>query len=195
MKNQKQNKISKWIGAAFALSLSLILLPCTSSGSQELTQSMTAGPSLDRVVLKRLARSGDASAQYELGRRYEFGIDLSMNPHTAAHWYRLAAAQGLARAEYSLGRLYFSGDGVRQDQKEAVKYFRMAAAQGYALAQHRLARAYELGQGVGQDLMEACRWYSIAATENGLESSRVNLEALLGSTNAIEIARDSHKAN
>jgi TPR repeat protein len=57
------------------------------------------------------ASAGDAEAQYQLGRIYEFGEGIRPNAVSAVKWYRKAAEQELARAQYDLGRMYASGDG------------------------------------------------------------------------------------
>jgi len=145
--------------------------------------------SIAPAVSQELANPGEAAAQFEMGRKCEFGIDTRANARVAARWYRLAADQGLAKAEYSLGRLLFSGEGVRQDRAEAVKYFRRATVQGYALAQHRLGRAYELGLGVPRDLVEAHWWYSLAADANGLASSRLSLKTLESSMTEVQLTQ------
>ena len=185
MKNLNQTRTTGSLLAA--LSASFLLQSIASAVSQE--SAALDGAMHEHSVLQKHARANEAAAQFEMGRKCEFGIDTRANPRVAAHWYRLAADQGLARAEYSLGRLYFSGEGVRQDQAEAVKYFRRAAVQGYALAQHRLARAYELGLGVPQDLAEAHWWYSLAADANGLVSSRLSLKALESNMTELQLTQ------
>src|SRR2546427_4600496 len=187
MKNPNPKRTTRCLLAA--LSASFLLQSIASAVSQELASPALAGSTHDRALLKKRARAQEAAAQFEFGRKCEFGIDTRANPRVAAHWYRLAADQGLAKAEYSLGRLYFSGEGVRRDRAEAVKYFRRAAVQGYALAQHRLGRACELGLGVHQDLVGAHWWYSLAADANGLASSRLSLKALESSMTEVQLTQ------
>ena len=187
MKNPNQRRITRCLLAA--LSASFLLQSITSAPSQELANPQVDGSKHERALLKKRAQTHEAAAQFEFGRKCEFGIDTRVNPRVAAHWYRLAADQGLARAEYSLGRLLFSGEGVRQDRAEAVKYFRRAAVQGYALAQHRLGRAYELGLGVPQDLFETHWWYSLAADANGLVSSQLSLKTLESSMTEVQLTQ------
>ena len=187
MKNLNQTPTTRFLLAA--LSASFLLQSIASAVSQELANPAMEASTQGRAILQKHAKAGEAAAQFELGRKCEFGIDARANPRVAAHWYRLAADQGLARAEYSLGRLYFSGEGVRQDRAEAVKYFRRAAVQGYALAQHRLGRAYERGLGVPQDLVEAHRWYSLAADANGLASSQLSLKSLESNMTEVQVTQ------
>ena len=185
MKNPNHNRITNSALVAFA-ALLLFGVHCTATAQVQASPT-SCGPATTRANLKKSARAGDALAQFELGRRFEFGIETQPNALLAARYYRLAADQGLARAEYSLGRLYFSGDGVPQNQQEAAKYLRRAAGKGYRLAEHRLARAYELGQGVPQDLVEAYQWYSLSA--QSLESSRLNLEAVTARMTEAQLAQ------
>src|SRR5437660_1030015 len=187
MKNPNQTRSARCLLAA--ISASFLLQSITPAVSQQMANPTVNGSTHDRALLKKRAQANEAAAQFEMGRKCEFGIDTRANARVAARWYRLAADQGLAKAEYSLGRLYFSGEGVRQDRAEAVKYFRRAAVQGYALAQHRLARAYELGLGIPQDLVEAHWWYSLAADANGLVSSQLSLKALESSMTEVQLTQ------
>ena len=187
MKNPNPKRTAGCLLAA--LSASFLLQSISPAVSQALANPALDGATHGRAILQKHALPREAAAQFEMGRKCEFGIETRANPRIAAHWYRLAADQGLARAEYSLGRLYFSGEGVRQDRAEAVKYFRRAAVQGYALAQHRLGRAYELGLGVPLDLVEAHWWYSLAVDANGLASSRLSLKALESNMTEVQLTQ------
>ena len=64
-----------------------------------------------------LAEQGDARAQYNLGRVYEYG---AQDFKEAVKWYRLAAEQGYASARYNLGVMFCEGPGVTQDYEEAT---------------------------------------------------------------------------
>src|SRR5437660_2544374 len=114
MKNPNHNRITKSALVAFA-ALLLLGVHCTATAQVQAGPS-SSGPATTHANLKKSARAGNSLAQFELGRRYEFGIETQPNASMAAHYYRLAAEQGLARAEYSLGRLYLNGDGVPQNE-------------------------------------------------------------------------------
>ena len=191
MRTPNFNRLTQSELAALAAVL-LLGAYCTATG-QEQARAAAGSSTTARENPNKSARAGDASALFEIGRRYEFGIETPPDTFIAARFYRLAARQGLARAEYSLGWLYFSGDGVPRNQREAAKYFRRAAGKGYALAQHRLARAYELGQGLRQNLVEAYRWYSLSA--KSLETSRLNLEAMTSRMTAAQLAQAQTATN
>ena len=84
--------------------------------------------------LRAKAASGDAAAQYDLGRRYYEGEGIPKNYREAVKWYRRAADQGDAKAQNKLGWIFAYGMGVPENDAEAVKWYRRAADQGYAHA-------------------------------------------------------------
>jgi hypothetical protein len=115
------------------------------------------------AACRRLAESGDAVAQYNLGLMYQAGQGLPQDDARAALWYRRAAERGDAPAQYSLGRLTAEGRGVPRSLAEAVTWYRKAAMQGYVYAQTSLGFMYATGQGVPVDKAQADLWLSLAA--------------------------------
>jgi TPR repeat protein len=77
--------------------------------------------------LIRCATEGDASAQYRVGLRYEFG---SGDLVEAVRWFRLAAEQGYAPGQLSMGLAYRDGRGVATDLAYADMWFTLSAVQG-----------------------------------------------------------------
>ena len=55
---------------------------------------------------KKLAKRGDAKAQYEVGCRYYYGTDVKQNYDKALMWWHKAAEQRNLDAQYSLGLYY-----------------------------------------------------------------------------------------
>jgi hypothetical protein len=102
-----------------------------------------------------LADTGNATAQYNMGVLFEFGLGLPADPSEAARWYRLGAEQGNAFAQKALGVLYYTGRGVAKDNAEAVRWYRAAAEQDFAEAQFNLGMTYARGEGIGQDRIAA----------------------------------------
>ena len=94
--------------------------------------------------LKQRATSGDAEAQFELGKAYECGRDVVVNLWESVKWYRLAAEHGVVDAQYNLGLCYVYGDGVEHNYDEAVKWLRLAAKQGNSDAKRLLKRLNEI---------------------------------------------------
>jgi alpha/beta superfamily hydrolase len=74
------------------------------------------------------ADQGYASAQYNLGVRYDNGLGVTQDYAEAARWYRLAVDQEVARAQFSLGFMYANGQGVAQDDVQAHMWFNLAAS-------------------------------------------------------------------
>ena len=111
-----------------------------------------------------LADQGDASAQYSLGRLYEYGMGVLLDSKQAADWYRKAADQGNANAQHYLGFMYNYGRGVPQDNKQAAVWYRKAAVQGNSSGQKALGLFYKEGISVNKNLIVAYAWLNLAAT-------------------------------
>ena len=123
------------------------------------------GENQDIEQLRQAAEEGDASAQYELGAKYDWGWGVAEDHEKAVKWYRLAAEQGNVEAQRGLGFKYALGEGVWEDDQEAVKWWRKAAKQGDASAQSMLGNMYYEGRGVPDDYREAAQWYQKAAKQ------------------------------
>jgi hypothetical protein len=79
-------------------------------------------------VLRPLAESGDARAQFNLGVMYAEGQGVPQDYTEAGKWYGLSAWQGYAQAQYNLGLWYAQGEGGAQDFVRAHMWFNLAAA-------------------------------------------------------------------
>lgn len=78
--------------------------------------------------LRERAASGDADAQFTLGKNYEAGRGgLKKDYAEAARWYLKSAEQGNVYAQASLGILYRAGKGLPQDNVQAEMWFSIAA--------------------------------------------------------------------
>ena len=117
------------------------------------------------------AESGDAIAQFCIGRMYANGFGVAMDDALALKWYGLAADQGHAEALYNLGVMHSNGWGVPMDDSAAAAFFAKAADLGSPLAQMSLANLCRNGRGVELDLAEAYKWYTIAAELGNMNAS------------------------
>lgn len=124
----------------------------------------TAGTSPEDLVKR--AQSGDAKAQFELGRAYEDGKGFPQDDNLAVEWLRKAAEQGHAGAQNSLGAMYSVGRAVARDKNEAVRWYKRAAKQGLPEGMYNLAISYFNGEGVPVDLNLAYAWM-MAAQDHG----------------------------
>lgn len=144
--------------------------------SQTTPQAVTGNPPArlspaEISDLQSRADSGDATAQFALGKAYESGNGVPRRADQAATWYRKAAEQGDKKAQSSLGFLYWSGDGVQKDKAEAVRWYRKAARQGDANAMFNLGVAYYNGEGIGVDHTLAYAWF-LLSSEAGSSSGQ-----------------------
>ena len=114
---------------------------------------------------ERLAKAGDAAAQFRLGEmlRDAKGVRWA-DFEGAAAWFRRAAAQGNVDAAYALGRLHYEGFIVPRDTAEMLSALAGAARQGDARALVTLGVVYEYGlDNIDPDLTQALKWYDLAA--------------------------------
>lgn len=72
-------------------------------------------------VLKKSAMLGNPFAQFELGKLYSSGVDVSRNYEKAFKWFTLAANQGNEQASYQLYYFYQHGMGIPKDPVMAEK--------------------------------------------------------------------------
>ncbi len=121
--------------------------------------------------LRPLAESGDAKAQFWLGRLYAGGHGMPKDHKEALRWFERAGAQGHEMAQLSLGVMYEKGYSRQHGYGAAMAWYRKAAMQGNAAAQFNLGRMYRLGHGVLQDFVQAYKWFALAAAQ-GNETAR-----------------------
>lgn len=121
--------------------------------------------------LIRLAESGNAEAQLNLGWCYENGEGVPQDYIEAVKWYRKAAEKGHPEAQYFLGTCYEQGVGVPQDYAESMKWIKEAALQGYPRAQFHYGWLYAGGEFGVIDDVEAIKWYRKAA-EQGIPEAQ-----------------------
>ena len=129
------------------------------------------------VQLKKLAKSGDARAQFSLANMYYHGINVKQDQKLAFYWYTQVAEQGYASAQFALGNGYYHGVGTSKDLSEAAKWFELAAEQDLAEAQYNLAVMYRRGEGLEADDDQAITWYKRAA-DAGHWGAQLNLAKL-----------------
>ena len=88
----------------------------------------------DVDTLKATAMNGEASAQFDLGYRYQNGQGVPQSYVEAAKWYLKSVKQGNVAAQNNLGVLYENGQGVSQDNVEAYLWYCLANVQRNAIA-------------------------------------------------------------
>ncbi|MGB8129813.1 MAG: tetratricopeptide repeat protein [Candidatus Angelobacter sp.] len=124
--------------------------PCQSTGTPPISE------------LAQHAESGDAQAQFELGRAYEDGKGVAQDDEQAVQLFRKSADQGNAQAQNALGVMYALGRGVQRDKEEAVRWYKKAAKQGLAEGIYNVAISYYNGEGVEGNIGLAGSWMMAA---------------------------------
>ena len=113
--------------------LLLWYLPAMAEDIDDAISAMRAGDYAEAFCIMRpLAESGDAYAQYNIGWMYLNGYGLRVNENLALDWWQKAAEQGHTEASFSIGMLYSTGDGViPKDANLAIDYYLRAAEDGH----------------------------------------------------------------
>lgn len=120
----------------------------------------------DPEELQKLATTGNANAQFELGVRLLGGEGLPKDEKKAAEWLQKAAAQQHLGAMNAIGTLCEEGVGMPKDEAKAFEWYEKSAKYGFPLAQLNLSECYENGRGVAKDEKKAMEWLGRAAHQD-----------------------------
>ena len=111
--------------------------------------------------LESLAETGDAHAQYFIGKLYRDGDVLIPDSVNAQYWFSKAAQQGLVHAQYALGKLLLTSDVEVHDVDAGLRWLELAAQNSSNYAAYRLGKEY-LKSG-RKDVQKAVRYFEQAA--------------------------------
>lgn len=92
--------------------------------------------------LPKFAKTGDAAAQYALGKGYEEGRIVEKNDAEAFNWFLKSAVQGNAEAQEALGEVYFKGQGTERSYEDAYFWHSLAEKAGRAEGSAAALRRY-----------------------------------------------------
>ncbi|MGI6096107.1 MAG: AAA family ATPase [Lachnospiraceae bacterium] len=81
-------------------------------------------------IYLKLAESGNAFAQDQVGCHYLYGSGTNADYTKAVYWLKKAAEQNLESAFNNLGVCYDEGVGITQDKYKALEYYQKAAELG-----------------------------------------------------------------
>ena len=98
---------------------------------------------------------GYTYATVELGRCYEYGRGVKVDPKKALKYYKLASKKGDPRGTNMVGRCYERGTGCFKSSKKAFKYYKLAANEGGNVGKINMAWCYTWGKGVKADAYKA----------------------------------------
>src|SRR4051794_7223029 len=127
-----------------------------------LPSSLARQSAVPTQQLLQNAESGDAQAQFELGRAYQDGKSVEQNDDKAVEWLHKSADQGNAPAQNAMGVMYALGRGVQRDKEEAVRWYKKAAKQGLPEGIYNVAISYYNGEGVDENTALAYTWMMVA---------------------------------
>jgi putative methionine-R-sulfoxide reductase with GAF domain len=88
--------------------------------------------------LEKLARNGDADAQFSLGARYATGDEVAQDYSQAVKWFMRSAEQGHVVAQAALGACYWAGRGVPQDYVKSYMWSSLAKLGGDEASKYRV---------------------------------------------------------
>ena len=91
------------------------------------------------TVLRKVAESGNAEAQYRLASLYRIGRGVAQDDLLAFKWMKAAAEQNHTNAQFNLAKMYLAGRGVALDVGSAKVWLQKAASHGYDEAAKLLA--------------------------------------------------------
>ena len=118
--------------------------------------------------LEMLAESGDADAQFLLGKLYRDGDVLIPDTVNAAYWFERTAKQGVIPAQYALGKLLLSADVEVHDAEQGLRWLEVAAQNGSDYAAYRLGKECLKGEHTAKDIEKAVSYFEQSADAGNL---------------------------
>lgn len=128
----------------------------------------------------KLAKKGNAEAQFKVGEMYEAGRGVEKNMTEAKRWINMAAAQGNKAAGYNLLYKDLEKNGVTKENKAQLADLQNAAGSGDGYAQYYVGLMHSRGVGVNKNSEKALDWLGkatlVGVTAAETEIARVNVE-------------------
>ncbi len=109
---------------------------------------------------------GHVRAGYSIGRLYQLGSGLPVDPAKAIALFEAGAQKGDSYAQYSLGRAKLSGKGTSIDTKAGMKLLIEAAQSGHTYALNQLGSEYLSGKRIAKDIARAHRFFTESAARS-----------------------------
>lgn len=118
------------------------------------------------------AASGDAAAQFQLGRAYYRGEGVAKDEKKALEWVEKSAVQGNPDAITSMGFFHAQGIAVPMDEEKAVAWFRKGAEAGSPQSQLNLGLMLRQGKTIERNHEESIKWLDQAASSGDSDAIR-----------------------
>ena len=124
------------------------------------------------AALESEAATGNATAQFQLGRAYFRGEGAPADNAKALEWISRSAEQGNPDALASLGFFYFQGVVFEKDEAKAIEWFRKGAEAGSAKAALNLGLMLRQGKTTTSNHTESLEWMEKAAATGDPDAVR-----------------------
>ena len=118
----------------------------------------------------KLAKQGNAEAQFKVGEMYENGFGVNQDNREAKYWITRSANQNHETARFKLLYWDMERKGINGENKPKVKELNTKAKQGNAQAQYYLGKMYANGVGIKKNPDVATDWLKKAALAGVLEA-------------------------
>ena len=120
----------------------------------------------------KLAKKGNAEAQFKVGEMYETGFGVKEDKAEAMNWITKAANQGHETASFKLLYWDVEKNGFNAANKAKVDDLKAKAKSGNPQAEYYIGKMYARGVGMKQDSNKAIKWLNKAALVGVLEAER-----------------------
>ncbi|RKZ65388.1 MAG: hypothetical protein DRQ44_08160 [Gammaproteobacteria bacterium] len=120
----------------------------------------------------KLAKKGNAEAQFKVGEMYETGFGVKEDKAEARNWITKASDQGHETAGFKLLYWDIEKNGVNDSNKAKFEALKAQANDGNAQAQFYIGKMYSRGVGVKRSSNKAISWLNKAALVGVLEAER-----------------------
>jgi TPR repeat protein len=120
----------------------------------------------------KLAKKGNAEAEYKVGEMYETGFGVKKDMTEAMNWITKSANQGHETAGFKLLYWDIEKNGVNDANKAEFEALKTKAKEGNSQAQYYIGRMHANGVGVKKSSNKAISWLNKAALVGVLAAER-----------------------
>jgi hypothetical protein len=118
----------------------------------------------------KLAKKGNAEAQFKVGEMYESGTGVKQDMTEAANWITKAAGQNHESANFKLLYWDVEKNGVTDANKAKIEDIKAKAKSGNGQAQYYVGKMYANGVGLKKNPDKAINWLNKAALVGVLQA-------------------------
>ncbi len=156
------------------------------SGDDAAYEAFEQGQYLTALELAReAAERGEPQAHMLIGRIYQQGLGVTVDPVLAAQWYRRGAELGDLESMFAFALMLAEGEGIQKNRAGAAQMFEEAAVRGHALANYNLALLFLTGDGKPANPHRAAAHLEFAA-EAGVAVAQFDLATLYATGTGVE---------